>query len=151
MKQVKDITTDAGKEALVNEVIKSLEKAGYTLAATSLKALMRFDLSGAFEAISTSNLTDVAGLLWRKRDEFVSEKNAEIEGKFVLLSQREFLKEQLRESVNRSITDYLKSINYEYNFKHGNLGAILVFPDIKFDFKPNKWNEYLIEEVKPKQ
>ncbi|MDI6786666.1 MAG: hypothetical protein QMD92_08165 [bacterium] len=52
--------------------IKALEKAGYTLAATTLKALMRVDLAGAFDAISVGNPTDVAGLLWRKRDEFLT-------------------------------------------------------------------------------
>ncbi len=160
--EIKNIITEvaktagqAGKEAAVNSAIEALEKAGYTLAATTLRAAMRFDLAGAFDAISLGDPTDVAGLLKRQGEKFINENLYEI-------SQRKFKNDlslapdaelKLRISVNQAIENYLTNINYAYNFTNlnGNIKATLVFPDIKFDFKSFMRSDYWVEGVQPNQ
>jgi len=121
MKQVKDITTDAGKEALLDEIKNGLKKAGYTLASSTITVGNLFDATGAFNPKALGDPTDVAELLWRKRDEFLNEKNAEISRKIEGWKQQELIKEVLKDSVNNAIRNYLINIKYEENFNSGNL------------------------------
>ncbi|MDI6786668.1 MAG: hypothetical protein QMD92_08175, partial [bacterium] len=126
------VAGDASKEAVVNAAIEALEKAGYTLAATTLKAAMRIDVLGAFNAISLGDPTDVAGLLRRKGDEFrINLRDDIVREQNLTWPQSRLLDEQLKNAVDRNIQDYLDRIKY-------NQLAVpqqLIFPEsIKFEY-----------------
>jgi len=151
MKQVKDITTDAGKEAVLNEIKNGLKKAGYTLASSTITVGNLFDATGAFNPKALGDPTDVAALLWRKRDEFMKEKASELSKINTWLTigcDYATAYNRLKESLNQAIEDYLTN-EIKYYDPTTDIKTKLVFPDIKFEFHMR--NDYWIEWVKPKQ
>ncbi|MEW6607279.1 MAG: hypothetical protein AB1414_07460, partial [bacterium] len=143
-----NIASDLGQARAETYIREALNKAGYPSLAAGVNIASLIGLPGTFDPKLLGDPTDVAGLLRRQGKEFIHEMSA-------IAAQDPYapvdVYDRLKISVNQSIENYLRSINYEYNFTHGNLGAILVFPDVKFDFESFMRDDYWVEGVKPKQ